>query len=61
MGLMEGRAQGLLEGRAESHEQGLLEGRAEGRAEQAMDIARKMRDAGMKPDQIRSITGIDIE
>ena len=38
-----------------------LEGRAEGRAEEAMNIARKMKASGMSGDTIMQLTGLQLE
>jgi len=42
-------------------EKSRAEGRAEGQSEKALEIARKMKDAGMPKDQIQAITGLSFE
>jgi len=49
----EARAEGLAEGRTE--------GLAEGRADEKLEIARKMKDAGISHEQIHTITGLSFE
>lgn len=51
---LEGRLEGIAEGRAE----GRLEGIAEGRAERDREIVRSMKSAGLSMEQISQITGI---
>lgn len=53
-GLTEGRAQGLAEGREEGHAQGL----AEGELNKALEIARKLKSAGMSIETISEMTGL---
>ena len=53
----EARETGHAEGRAE----GQIEGRAEGQTEKALEIARKMKDAGISLEQISAITGLSFE
>ena len=53
-GLAEGRALGLAEGREEGHAQGL----AEGELNKALEIARKLRLAGMSIETISEMTGL---
>ena len=53
IGLAEGRNLGLAEGRAE--------GLAEGRAESSLEIARRMRKAGIDDGQIHLFTDLSIE
>mgnify|MGYP000772768116 CR=1 FL=1 len=61
-GREEGRAEGREEGRAEGREEGRAEGRVEGREEgknlKAIQIARKLLDAGMDVDTIMKMTDL---
>ena len=47
-------------GLAKGMEIGRLEGRKEGEAKAKAELVRKMIDAGMNPEQIGQITGLDI-
>ena len=47
--------------RQQGHEQGLAEGEAKGREDKALEVAKKMLEAGMPSAQIASITGLDEE
>jgi predicted transposase/invertase (TIGR01784 family) len=55
-----GLAKGMEIGRLEGREEGRLEGRKEGEAKAKAELVRKMIDAGMNPEQIGQITGLDI-
>ena len=59
-GLAKGMEIGREEGRLEGREEGRLEGRKEGEAKAKAELVRKMIDAGMNPEQIGQITGLDI-
>jgi len=48
-------------GRAEGHAEGRAMGHAEGRTEQALEIARKMKNAGKPLSEIAEFTGLTIE
>lgn len=56
-GLAEGRAKGLAEGRAE----GLTEGLEKGRAEERLEIARKLKANGVAIDVIALSSGLPLE
>jgi len=62
---LEGRAEGLAEGRAEGLEQGRAEGRAEGleqgRMEERLSTARNLKKLGIAPDTIAQATGLSLE
>ena len=62
---LEGRAEGLAEGRAEGLEQGRAEGRAEGleqgRMEERLSTARNLKKLGIAPDTIAQATGLGLE
>ncbi|MBR5211950.1 MAG: PD-(D/E)XK nuclease family transposase, partial [Bacteroidales bacterium] len=55
-----GLAKGMEIGREEGRLEGRLEGRKEGEAKAKAELVRKMIDAGMNPEQIGQITGLDI-
>jgi predicted transposase/invertase (TIGR01784 family) len=57
-GLAEGLAKGHAEGRAEGITEGLVEGRAEGITEGKLEIARKMKKAGLPLSEITEFTGL---
>ena len=60
--LKEGMEKGMAEGRAEGRAEGLVEGKAKGRAEgernKQIEIARKMKQAGMDAETIARLTGL---
>ena len=56
-GMRRGMKKGIKEGRAI----GCAEGRAEGRAERALEIARKMKNAGRPLGEIAEFTGLSVE
>jgi len=56
-GLEQGRTEGLEQGRTE----GLEQGRAEGRAENTLEIARKMKEMGDSVEKIQLTTGLPAE
>ncbi len=58
-GLEEGFEQGLAAGREEGREEGREVGREEGREEVKKEIAQKMKDAGLYPEVITQIIGIE--
>ena len=60
-GREKGFADGHAEGRAEGHAEGRAEGRAEGEHEKALQIARKLLEAGMSVDFVAQNTGLSIE
>jgi predicted transposase/invertase (TIGR01784 family) len=53
-----GREEGLKEGLEEGREEGLEEGLKKGRAENTLEIARKMKYAGMRFSEISEFTGL---
>lgn len=61
-GMAEGMEKGMAEGRAEGRAEGLVEGQAKGRAEgernKQIEIARKMKQAGMDAETIARLTGL---
>jgi predicted transposase/invertase (TIGR01784 family) len=62
---LEGRAEGLEMGRAEGLEMGRAEGMEMGRTEgaqgKAMEIAKKMKAAGMSDSDIANMTGLSVQ
>ena len=56
----EAEKRGLAKGMEIGREEGRLEGRKEGEAKAKAELVRKMIDAGMNPEQIGQITGLDI-
>ena len=61
-GLAEGMEKGMKKGMAEGRAEGLVEGQAKGRAEgernKQIEIARKMKQAGMDAETIARLTGL---
>ena len=57
-GLEKGMAEGLEKGMAEGLEKGMAEGRAEGERNKQIEIARKMKQAGMDAETIARLTGL---
>ena len=61
-GMEKGMEKGMAEGRAEGRAEGLVEGQAKGRAEgernKQIEIARKMKQAGMDAETIARLTGL---
>ncbi len=64
-GKAEGKAEGLLEGlikgKAEGKAEGKVEGKVEGKAEGLIEMAQKMKRAGMDFSLISQLTGLSIE
>lgn len=56
----EGRAEGMAKGIAEGRAEGRVEGMAEGRTEEKALIARRLMEAGMTPEFVKQITGLDV-
>ena len=56
--LKEGMEKGLAEGRAEGLVEGQAKGRAEGERNKQIEIARKMKQAGMDAETIARLTGL---
>ena len=57
---LEGHAEGLEIGRLEGRAEGRAEGKAEGAQDKALEIAKKMKAAGMSDSDIANITGISV-
>lgn len=57
-GLAEGMEKGMAEGRAEGLVEGQAKGRAEGERNKQIEIARKMKQAGMDAETIARLTGL---
>jgi predicted transposase/invertase (TIGR01784 family) len=55
------KAEGLQEGRAEGLQEGHVKGLQEGHAEKTLEIARKMKKAGMPLSEITKFTGLSAE
>lgn len=55
------REYAVREGRAEAREEGREEGRAEGRAEEKLEMAKKLKAAGVDIDTVCQCTGLSIE
>lgn len=55
---LEGHAEGRAEGRAEGLVEGQAKGRAEGERNKQIEIARKMKQAGMDAETIARLTGL---
>ena len=60
-GLAEGEAKGRAEGLAEGKAEGIAEGEAKGRLSERRDNAKKMKDNGISPELIQSITGLSLD
>ena len=60
-GRYEGRIEGIEEGRIEGRIEGRQLGRAEGAEDKAIEIAKRLLDAGMPAEQVASITNLDKE
>ena len=59
-GREEGRAEGLKEGRAEGRTEGLAEGLVEGKYQAKLDMAKKLKDAGISIDVIIKTTELSL-
>lgn len=57
-GMAEGMEKGMAEGRAEGLVEGQAKGRAEGERNKQIEIARKMKQAGMDAETIARLTGL---
>lgn len=57
-GMAEGMEKGMAEGRAEGLAEGQAKGRAEGERNKQIEIARKMKQAGMDAETIARLTGL---
>lgn len=57
-GMEKGMAEGLEKGMAEGLEKGMAKGRAEGERNKQIEIARKMKQAGMDAETIARLTGL---
>jgi len=57
----EGLAEGRAEGRAEGLAEGLADGLEKGRAEEKLEIAQKMKKAGLPFNEIMEFTGLPTE
>ena len=60
-GYNEGWESGKKEGMKEGIKEGMKEGKKEGRAEEAIDIAKKMKQKGMPTDLIVEMTGLSMD
>jgi predicted transposase/invertase (TIGR01784 family) len=60
-GMAEAREEGLNEGRQEGLNEGLAEGLEKGHTEKALEIARKMKNAGRPLGEIAEFTGLPAE
>ena len=58
-GRAEGRMEGLVEGRAEGERKGLEKGRTEGRMVERLDNAKKLKELGVSSEIIAQATGLD--
>jgi len=56
----EGKVEGLKEGKVEGLKEGKVEGKQEGRKERNLEIAKDMRSAGYKVDEIAKLTGLPL-
>lgn len=56
-----GQSAGHAKGLAEGHAKGLAEGHAEGRAEALLQTARKMKSAGISPEDIARLVGLPLD
>ena len=57
-GIMQGRKEGRKEGLVEGRKEGILVGVKKGKADEKMDIAKKMRAEGFDNALIEKLTGI---
>ena len=57
-GMEKGMKKGMAEGRAEGLVEGQAKGRAEGERNKQIEIARKMKQAGMDAETIARLTGL---
>ena len=57
-GMKKGMEKGMAEGRAEGLVEGQAKGRAEGERNKQIEIARKMKQAGMDAETIARLTGL---
>ena len=60
-GRAEGRMEGLVEGRAEGERKGLEKGRTEGRMVERLDNAKKLKELGVSSEIIAQATGLDLK
>ena len=56
-GIMQGRKEGRREGRIE----GIVEGVEKGKADEKMDIAKKMKLEGFSKEMIKKLTGVVLD
>ena len=57
-GIMQGRKEGRKEGLVEGRKEGILVGVKKGKADEKMDIAKKMKVEGFSKEMIKKLTGI---
>ena len=60
-GMDKGRAEGLKEGLRKGRKEGLEEGLAKGERKKALEIALKMLQTGISPEQIADVIGLTVE
>lgn len=58
-GLAEGKAEGLAEGMEKGEAIGIEKGREEGHREAMCNVARQLKNKGMKPEDIAAVTGLE--
>ena len=56
----QGVDEGFTRGEAKGREEGRAEGREEGSKARSEEIARKMKEMGFSPEQIKQATGIEL-
>ena len=57
-GIMQGRKEGRKEGLVEGRKEGILVGVKKGKADEKLDIAKKMKEKGYSTKEIEELTGI---
>ena len=52
------KEEGILQGRKEGRKEGIVEGVKKGKADEKLDIAKKMKVEGFSKEMIKKLTGI---
>ena len=52
------KEEGILQGRKEGRKEGIVEGVKKGKADEKLDIAKKMKEKGYSTKEIEELTGI---